>query len=522
MSTIAHMGGVRVPGPRGVRVHGLPIWASLRLRPGVALAFLCVAALGVRLALALGHEGYWGVDGGAYLLSRNAVLGLGPAGLDFPRPPLAPGWLLVPFTWAFGDNKGYELFSAMGSMIFVVPFYLLCRRILSPWWAVFATAFLLVDLLHAEMFVTGVLPMIAFGWLLFAIWGLMGWLGERGRWYHVAAIVAGLPMIAYTNQTAAGITAGILLPIAVILWLSRLGSLSRGKRLRGPALRSLFPLILGGLLALTALPWYLGVAIGSDLTRFPGPLVYSEALYTGLWQALIVIPVAVLALWKGCAQVRALGLGLLLLGVLMPWFSNDEAVMNIFYRSRYLAPLFFYPLAAWGVSRLIPKLPKHVLRQGIAGAAAFALMAGLWLVQVQNQGQYSDMVTPDVEAALAEIPAGSTVVTNSFMLSLWAGVLTDSNSLWLFTTEPPAKWQETDQQVRCLLGWVHGCNAEAATALGVTHVVVDYRHQQRPGERSRPLYGAPGGPDVAWAATDTTPWMTRVFERGTVIAWEVT
>ena len=57
--------------------------------------WIIAGALLLRLVLAVTHDGYLGVDGGAYLLSRNAVLGDEPTGAGFPRPPLAPGFQAV-------------------------------------------------------------------------------------------------------------------------------------------------------------------------------------------------------------------------------------------------------------------------------------------------------------------------------------------------------------------------------------------------------------------------------------------
>ena len=85
---------------------------------------ILAGALALRLALALSYDGYWGVDGGAYLLSVNNVLGNEPTGAGFPRPPLAPGWLLVPFVELFGDDAGYKVWSALASLCPVIPIFL--------------------------------------------------------------------------------------------------------------------------------------------------------------------------------------------------------------------------------------------------------------------------------------------------------------------------------------------------------------------------------------------------------------
>ena len=147
------------------------------------ICLIFAAAFALRLGIVLALEGLLGVDGGAYLLSVNAVLGDEPTGAGFPRPPLAPGWLLVPFVTLLGTDTGYKVWSAAASLAPGIPVYLLARRVgnlrgFSPIWVpVFAVGFLFVDLLHAEMLVTGALPMIAFG-LLGTAWWAMGSLAE--------------------------------------------------------------------------------------------------------------------------------------------------------------------------------------------------------------------------------------------------------------------------------------------------------------------------------------------------------
>jgi hypothetical protein len=59
----------------------------------------------------------------------NAVLGDEPTGAGFPRPPLAPGWLLVPFVHYLGMDIGYKVWSSVASVLPAIPTYLLARRI---------------------------------------------------------------------------------------------------------------------------------------------------------------------------------------------------------------------------------------------------------------------------------------------------------------------------------------------------------------------------------------------------------
>ena len=154
------------------------------------------------------------MDGGAYLVGVNAVLGDEPTGAGFPRPPLAPGWLLVPFVNYLGMDVGYKVWSSLASVLPAIPIYLLARRIgsrstrrgvaPSPWPAVFASGFLLLDLLHAEMIVTGALPLIAFA-LLGMGWWAMGELSEEWSLTAAGVLVICLGLIPWVNQTTAGL-----------------------------------------------------------------------------------------------------------------------------------------------------------------------------------------------------------------------------------------------------------------------------------------------------------------------------
>lgn len=364
---------------------------------------IVLAALALRLGLTLGHDGFLGVDGGAYLLSRNAVLGDEPTGAGFPRPPLAPGWLLVPFTELAGDDVGYKLWSVFASLLPMIPVYLLARRINSgpfPALGLFAAGFLSLDLLHAEMIVTGALPLIGFA-LLGMVWWAMGRLAERWAWRDAAVLAGCLGLIPWVNQTTAGL-ALITIPVylAALLWYSRstvrsMGAGASNKRLQGapgdsicglsipaavesqpsraalsPASRTVRrwphmpenwvqflgrgtvmttlgsvrdkrfqalariapPLLVGGAIALGALPWYLDVLPVTGLLHYPGAYVYlTNWADSAWWQLLLAWPLGIAMAWKGQAPwFRSLGILTCLLGTLLVFLSTDESVINIF------------------------------------------------------------------------------------------------------------------------------------------------------------------------------------------------
>ena len=57
-------------------------------------------------------------------------------------------------------------------------------------------------------------------------------------------------------------------------------------------------------------------------------------------QVALAVPLGLYVIWRGQQPwLRALGVLILLLAVLLPWLSTDETVINIFYRSRYLLAL---------------------------------------------------------------------------------------------------------------------------------------------------------------------------------------
>lgn len=174
-----------------------------KITPQSALIIGLAVVFGIRLFFVLNHTGLWGVDGGAYLLSQHYVL-TGDQIVDFKRPWLAPGYLMVPFTWAFGYDMGVKAFALAAWLPMLWPLWLLARCALSAWATVAALVMLSLGLMLAEMFVAGALPMVAFAGLFFALWGTWR-LAERPGWWPRVAVAGGIAWIAYTNQTTVGI-----------------------------------------------------------------------------------------------------------------------------------------------------------------------------------------------------------------------------------------------------------------------------------------------------------------------------
>ncbi len=488
-----------------------------------------------RIWLTLSHDGYLGVDGGAYLLGVNAVLGDEPTGAGFPRPPLAPGWLLVPFTSLLGIDVGYKVWSSIASVLPAIPVYLLARRICreySPTPAIFAAGFLLLDLLHAEMLVTGALPLIGFA-LLGMVWWAMGELVEEWSLPKAVVLAVCLGLIPWVNQTTAGL-AIVTIPVysAALVWFNSKQQLSpdspesRGAMptARTALLRLTPPLFIGGILALAALPWYMKVLPVSGVLNYPGPVIFFTYWGDSAWfQFFLAIPLGIYLILKANEPwLRSMGVLMILLGTLLLFLSTDETIINVFYRSRYLLAIPVYVGLSWCVfTRWLPQMPGMARKAACALAVAVAgLMAVGYVSQFDRQTDYSDMATPATVRALAMLDGdpNAGIINNSFTLALWISALNKVQSPHTWTWPPPPTWTETDKDVRCVLGWVDDCNYRAATErLGVEYVLIDTRF---------PYYNAraPGiymAPDDQWAVTAKTPWLTKVFDEDTTIVWRI-
>ena len=156
------------------------------------------------------------------------------------------------------------------------------------------------------------------------------------------------------------------------------------------------------------------------------------------------------------------------------------------------------------------------------------VVAGLlgweYVRSVDGQAQYSDMVTVATAEALSELrnaeatPGREGIVSNAFTLALWVSAMNKVDSPHPWTWTPPPHFAASDAQVRCVLGWVAGCDvAAAARGLGVGHVLVATRF---------PYYSprAPGNylaPPDQWTVTAEAPWLTLVYDEATTKVWRI-
>jgi hypothetical protein len=459
------------------------------------------------------HPGYLGVDGGAYILGAKRLLGLSLPAMDFIRPPLAPGWLLVPFLHWFGDDVGYKIWSAIFSTIPITPAaYLLARRFLSPKLALISAVFMAVNPWNWEMVVTGALPLVGIGLIFLALWGLVGIAQGKDSLPARLAIAASVGLIPYVNQTSAGLAF-----VSIGTFLA--GTITFTKSLR--PLRTMMPwLCLGAALALPALFWYQDVLPGGSRLSFPGPKVFIPHGYTAAW---IITAYGWYIGWDVLRHTKDAVLKALVIVMLahstLPLFSSyDESIINIFFRSAHLASVLIILVGTGYVARYVSKLPVRKIAMGVAIFATILASASGYIFV--KQASYSDMLTPDFTAALALIPDGQpdTIITTNFMTGLWIGAIQKSPAVWAFSTKPPPMWQETYKSEQCVFGWRTDCDPLAeARKLNAKYVLVDERFPHITKQEPN-LWGAP---EDTWAPTNVAPWLQSIYSKGTVRLWTI-
>lgn len=433
-------------------------------------AFLGVVALSlcIRIFFLWNHEGLWGVDGGAYLLSSHYVQ-TGEQIADFKRPLLAPGWLLVPFVNAFGYDWGLRWFSLAAYLPILPATYYISRKALSPMQSVLAVFGVAMSWQMTEMWTAGVLPMIAFACMVFGM-GLMWEIAKQPRWGHKLIMGGLIGLMAHTNQTVAGI-ALITIPAYVLA----LGLFER--RLK----HLIWHLVPSGLIALViiipTIPYYLQVTPGSGLLRYPGPLLGVYTWANACWfMAAFLWPVGWVSVIKGKGIIRPVGLLLLILVPISCLHSYDEALMNILYRARYLQMVPFYIcLVYWSptfLHWLERKYDWKPIYQPAIGVALVVVLLG-HLFQCHAETKLGRMVSEDTHAGilwLNENAPGASTGTNSYSMSLFVAALTGTYSPWLQVYDPPAAYRDQHKDMSCVVGWTLDCDPKAA----IDRLQVDY------------------------------------------------
>ena len=465
--------------------------------PGNVLVCWLASIAGVRLVLALSHPTFLGIDGGAYLLGMFQFWAAGPEQAGFARPPLAPGYFLVPFVSAFGLTPlAYNLYAAVFSMALWPAVWILARRILSPWWAVGAVVLVSLDWEQWVMFVTGVVPVVGFAGLTMALWAMIA---NKPRWLLLI-----IPFIALTNQTSAGL--GVITLAAA--WIA----LPHKKQLA-------IYLLAGGLLALAiGWPWYAPVLPGQDKVAVPGGTFYMTPFSEYQWYegvGILLLLLAVNKLWDRAGAIRPELTALCYVvaahtALLLIW-SRDETIQNVLFRGGIWVMVPIWILVAWLGSE-VAKEVRPWIGKALVAISLLVGIAGSAFVYGQ-QDLYSDHMSKDVLAALESInPETITRIgTNGESRAYWLSAISGNPVVWVQPAPPQPAYVEQEHQARCELGWLQGC------AVGfVSHWIIDRMDRQ---QVPAPIESAPD-PGAPWSDLGLhAPWLELVFTSGDVEVW---
>ena len=404
----------------------------------------------------------------------------------------------------------------------IFPFYwLLARRILGPAWGALAVVAVSLDWNQWTIFVTGVVPVLGFGGICLALWAMLGIADKEkppGAYkpggslmarrpnrdllnVHHLALILSIPLIAYSNQTSAGLA----LVSLTVAWLALPGKRGVGMYLA-----------IGGLLAIAvAFPWYAAVLPGSDKVAAPGPLFYLPPAYQWQWYQAVIVAGAVYASIRliRARKVEPNGLRVLLALVVthtalsLVW-SNDEALMNILFRSAIWVTVPFWIVLVWLVSRW--QLKTVPLTITIGAMLTLAAIGAGWIYQ--DQFQYSEHMSADVVAAVKalDLDTVTRIGTNGESRAYWLSAYTGKPVVWVQPARPAPAYKDAERQARCELGWIDNC----ATGY-VSHWIVDKTVRQ---QVPVAMTVAPEPLDP-WG-TIHAPWLARSWSKGNVEVWQ--
>ncbi len=496
-------------------IAGVPV-LLFRKHP---LALVVSLGLAVRLILALLHEGYLGIDGGAYLLSVQQVLGQDPVGQDFTRPPLAPGWLLVPFAETLGYDIGYKVWAAIFSTAPTPVMFLLLRRLFPINTALVATLIFTFDVALVELFVTGPLPLIGFALIGLALWAVPAVLTSKPTpWAAIIVLAITGPLTASVNMTSAGIYLIAVPTYGVAASVMRSKNLLQGiQGLKYVAIAGLA----GGVMSLGLLPWYMDVLPGSGNLNHPGDKLFWATQGNWGWYLLIssvgwaTYAFARIHDWR----TRAFAIPVLIFGLLGVVWSQDEAILNVTFRGRYLAIMLSYPICAHAFRSLLDWFtvsPRY--RAQLAGGLS-VLMIVAFFYGFDRQTYFSDQVNADTGRlleAIREVDPGVPIVVSNMSMQWWVSALNRVEAPAVWNQEPPPLWQSDHEQVACVLGWQPCDVGQAVKGLGGPHFVL--ADTSFPERNQTVINIAPPDP---WKVTSEAPWLNLVYSKGDVRLWRI-
>ena len=500
-------------------------WAELRW-----LALLLLLAAAVRLAIAfwlVDVDGMWSIDGGTYLINRDAWLGIQHDVVMHARPPFAPGVVLYPFTAVLGDNAGLRVWSIVGSLLLIAASYYMGCGFFSPWKSLLAASVVSVDFWLIENMGAGAIVLYALALLCVVLRGLLDWIYGTTSKERLALMALALGLMPYVNQTVTGM-ALLTLPVvfSVGLWL---------RRQDGVGLRELLPLPVAAalavafMIALPSIPWYLPVAPGGNTVAFSGTWI---SIGPGFFFEWFVALAWAIILWVSYPLTRQEKWGAIcwvLLAMMVPLmvlYSHDEALGNFMWRSRYLASVSGAFLLVGVMGKIWPGWKGGCFWLMASGSLSVFLLLAWGTGTATSFSAFSpnDMsATRWIDGRANDLP----VVVSGWSPARFVAPLTGRKvftlRLWRFPnasySDLPRSFREENGVAFCLMGWgalldESGCETRELPMRGYILVNKQFSAQESIPDRHLDVWHA------ALEHTNALPYTKLVWQRGDVYVWE--
>ena len=483
------------------------------------LVFVAAALTAFQFLLVAGGTSLL-ADDGAYLLNRDAWLGVSHDTALQPRPPLAPGGMLVPFTSLLGNVAGMKAWGIVGFLFVLSATYYLSRGVFTPMMALATSALTSVSFWMIEGWIAAAL--VLYGWALVAVAfrPVVDWaMGVQSTW-RIALMAASLGLLPFVNQTLAGLCVllfAVGLPTALLVRRRDYGFRGSWWFLGG--------LLAGGSVAIFSLPYYLPVAPGGDVVSYgeqPIMIMLVDEVHPFVQATAASVLIATWVFWKpvkeGPAGLKVMYSGMVLCAALIPFESSDEAIWNLSYRANYLSAMFIPALMVQTGCRM--GLGQKSFGVCFFGSLTFVI---IFLVTVQNT-----VTKPDIhaDAVLAyewlsdNSAEHEAVVSRGWGAAKVAAVYTHKPTFAAIHFEglgdaPPRYIERTAYAARCVLEpisshCIYGTVAEEIERHNIRHAMVT-RWQLLPNTDA----------DAMWRRFDALPYTELVWQRGSVRIWEL-
>ena len=491
------------------------------------LALLLLLAAVVRLAIAfwlIDADAMWSIDGGTYLINRDAWFGIEHDVVMHSRPPLAPGIALYPFTLAFGDNGGLRVWSIVGSLFLVGASYYMVRAFFDPVKAVLFASIVSADFWLLENMGAGAIVLYALALLCVVLRGLLDWGYSTTSTARLVLMSLALGLIPYVNQTVAGM-ALITLPVLFFVLLYMRWR-DKVELLPLPVAAAIAAAVI---LALPSMPWYLAVAPGGDSVRFGGRLLQLGPSFFFEWFVWLFWVMTLWVTWPLARREKWGAVFWTVLAIMVPLmllYSSDEAIMNFVWRSRYVASVVGAALIVGLLSRIWPGWKAACVWLVASGSVSLFLMLA-W--GGGNANSFSVFLRDDMSATSWVDKQGDDlpIVVDGWGRARFVASLTGRKvytlRLWQFPhgayDDIPRAFREENGVAFCVMGWgglLSGSRCESRQLPSRGYILLNSEYSGLESVADRYL-------DDWYAAlehTNALPYTELVWQRGDVYVWE--